>query len=248
MHMFLLIDIGNTKTKWVLRDNKNIYEKGIFLTRDIDQDQFKYHPDIKKVYVANVAGFEKEAILKIKFKNFSCPIEFVKPQKIFHNLINQYEDVKQRGVDRWLSALAVAENKDESSIIVTMGTAVTIDLVLYDKKLLKSYFEGGIIMPGLYLNKEALSHGASDLKHVHGSFKAPATNTADAIESGFILGVLGSIQWFIDHEKANNRNASVVISGGDADLITSHLNNTLKNLITLREDLVLEGLFKFISH
>lgn len=246
--MFLFIDVGNTKTKWVLRDEKIVYEKGVFLTSDIDQDQFKFHPDIKKICVANVAGFEKEAILKIKFKNYSCPIEFVKPQKTFHNLVNHYEDVSQLGVDRWLSAIAVAESKDESSIIVTMGTAVTIDLVSHDQKNSKSYFEGGVILPGLYLNKEALSHGTSDLKHMHGSFKTPATNTADAIESGFILGVLGSIQWFHDHEKGNNRKTSIVISGGDADLIVSHLNSTLKNLTTLREDLVLEGLYKFISH
>jgi type III pantothenate kinase len=246
--MFLLIDIGNTKTKWVLRDAKNVYEKGVFLTSDIDQDQFKYHPDIKKICVANVAGFEKEAILKIKFKNFPCPVDFVRPQKTFHNLVNHYEDVTQLGIDRWLSAIAVAENKDESSIIVTMGTAVTIDLVLYDKKISKSYFEGGVILPGLYLNKEALAQGTSDLKHMHGGFKSPATNSADAIESGFILGVLGAIQWFHDHEKANNRKTSIVISGGDADLIVSHLNNTLKSLTMLREDLVLEGLFKFISH
>ena len=30
--MFLLIDIGNTKTKWALRDAQNIYKHGTFLT------------------------------------------------------------------------------------------------------------------------------------------------------------------------------------------------------------------------
>ena len=246
--MFLLIDIGNTKTKWALRDEKNIYEEGIFLTEDIDQDQFKYHSKIKKVCVANVAGFEKEAILKVKLKNFLCPIVFVKLQKTFHHLINHYEDPVQLGVDRWLSAIAVSENKNETSLIVTMGTAVTIDLVHYDKKLLKSYFEGGLILPGLYLNKEALSDGTSNLKFVTGDFKVPATNTGDAIESGFILSVLGCIQFFVNKEKSNHRTVSIVLSGGDAKLIFKHLDSTLKVLTVVKDDLVLDGLLKFVTH
>ena len=78
--MFLLIDIGNTKTKWVLRDPQNIYKHGTFLTEEIDQDHFEYNTSIKKILISNVAGFEKEAILKIKLKKFSCPIEFVTGQ------------------------------------------------------------------------------------------------------------------------------------------------------------------------
>ena len=79
--MFLLIDIGNTKTKWMLRDSRSIYEHDSFLTEDIDQDHFKFDEKVRKVVISNVAGFEKEAILKIKLKNFSCPIEFIKQQK-----------------------------------------------------------------------------------------------------------------------------------------------------------------------
>jgi pantothenate kinase type III len=38
--MFLLIDIGNTKTKWMLRDHGKVYQEDSFLTEDIDQDHF----------------------------------------------------------------------------------------------------------------------------------------------------------------------------------------------------------------
>ena len=60
--MILLIDIGNTKTKWMLRDDKSIYKQDIFFTEDIDQDHFEFDEKIKKILISNVAGFEKEAI------------------------------------------------------------------------------------------------------------------------------------------------------------------------------------------
>ena len=72
--MFLLIDIGNTKTKWMLRDHGKVYQEDSFLTEDIDQDHFLLSDKIQKIFIANVAGFEKEAILKIKLKKFSCPV------------------------------------------------------------------------------------------------------------------------------------------------------------------------------
>ena len=55
--MFLLIDIGNTKTKWMLRDKDRIYKHDSFLTEDIDQDHFEFDVAIKKILISNVAGF-----------------------------------------------------------------------------------------------------------------------------------------------------------------------------------------------
>ena len=63
--MFLLIDIGNTRTKWMLRDKDRIYQHDSFLTEDIDQDHFEFDEKIRKIVISNVAGFEKESILKI---------------------------------------------------------------------------------------------------------------------------------------------------------------------------------------
>ena len=55
--MFLLIDIGNTKTKWVLRDQTKVYQEDSFLTEDIDQDHFLLSDKIQKILISNVAGF-----------------------------------------------------------------------------------------------------------------------------------------------------------------------------------------------
>ena len=241
--MFLLIDIGNTKTKWMLRDQRKIYQEDSFLTEDIDQDHFMFSEKIQKILISNVASFEKEAILKIKLKKFSCPIEFVKPQKKWKHLLNGYQDSSSLGVDRWLSALSVSNSIQKSTVIVSVGTAVTIDYLSFDKKEHQYTFEGGVILPGLHLTKNALSQNTAQLKNDEGAFQMPAINAANAIQSGFILSVLGNLKSFYDLAWSKSKDVNIVLSGGDAETIYQHLTEDLKSHSMIKKDLVLEGLF-----
>ena len=241
--MFLLIDIGNTKTKWMLRDNRSIYEHDSFLTEDIDQDHFKFDEKIRKIVISNVAGFEKEAILKIKLKSFSCPIEFIKPHKKLNHLINNYQDATKLGTDRWLSALSVSHDIKKTAVIVSVGTAVTIDYLSFDQKNNQHTFEGGVILPGLHLTKNTLSNNTADLKNSEGVFQMPPINTTNAIQSGFILSVLGNIKSFFEVASSKSRDVTIILSGGDTELIHQHMDEGLKKYVSIKKDLVLEGLF-----
>jgi type III pantothenate kinase len=245
--MFLLIDIGNTKTKWMLRDHHGIYKYDSFLTEDIDQDHFEFDDAIKKILVSNVAGFEKEAILKIKLKNFSCPVEFIKPQKKYKYLLNGYQEPVTLGADRWLSALSVSHDIKKPAVIVSVGTAVTIDYVSYDQKNNQYTFEGGVILPGLHLTKNALANNTAALKSSEGVFQMPPINSADAIESGFILSVLGNIKSFFDLACSESQDVTIILGGGDAELINQHLDEGLKKYASIKKDLVLDGLFKIAN-
>ena len=241
--MFLLIDIGNTKTKWMLRDHKDVYKQDSFLTEDIDQDHFVFDVKIQKIFISNVASFEKEAILKIKLKKFACPIEFIKPQKKCNHLLNDYEDITSLGTDRWLSALSVSHSTQKDAVIVSVGTAVTIDYLSFDKNKNLFTFEGGVILPGLHLTKNVLSQNTAHLKHDEGVLQIPAINTANAIQSGFILSVLGNLKSFYDLAWSKSKDANIILSGGDAEYIYQHLTEDLKRHATIKKDLVLEGLF-----
>ena len=245
--MFLLIDIGNTKTKWMLRDNKRIYKHDSFLTEDIDQDHFELDEKIRKIVISNVAGFEKEAILKIKLKKFSCPIEFIKPHKKLNYLINNYQDATKLGTDRWLSALSVSHDIKKTAVIVSVGTAVTIDYLSFDQINNQHTFEGGAILPGLHLTKNALSKNTADLKNNEGAFQMPPINTANAIQSGFILSVLGNMKSFFEQAAAKSKDVTIILSGGDAELIHQNIDESLKKYVSIKKDLVLEGLYCFIS-
>ena len=243
--MFLLIDIGNTKTKWMLRDNSGIYKHDSFLTEDIDQDHFEFDEKIRKIVISNVAGFEKEAILKIKLKNFSCPIEFIKPDKKYKYLLNGYQEPATLGADRWLSALSVSHDIKKPAVIVSVGTAVTIDYVSYDQKNNRHTFEGGVILPGLHLTKNTLSNDTADLKNGEGVFQMPPIDTANAIQSGFILSILGNIKSFFELASNQLKDVVIILSGGDAELIHQHMDEDLKKYVSIKKDLVLEGLFIF---
>ena len=241
--MFLLIDIGNTKTKWMLRDDKSIYKQDIFFTEDIDQDHFEFDEKIKKILISNVAGFEKEAILKIKLKKFSCSIEFIKPHKTYKYLLNDYQDATKLGTDRWLSALSVSHDIKKTTVITSVGTAVTIDYVSYDQKTHQHTFKGGAILPGLYLTKNTLFNDTADLKNGEGVFQMPPIDTANAIESGFILSVLGNIKSFFELASNQSKDVVIILSGGDAEIIHEHMDESLRKYVSIKKDLVLEGLF-----
>jgi len=241
--MFLLIDIGNTKIKWILRDDKSIYKQDTFFTEDIDQDHFEFDEKIKKILISNVAGFEKEAILKIKLKKFSCSIEFIKPHKTYKYLLNDYQDATKLGTDRWLSALSVSHDIKKTTVIASVGTAVTIDYVSYDQKTHQHTFKGGAILPGLYLTKNTLFNDTADLKNGEGVFQMPPIDTANAIESGFILSVLGNIKSFFELASNQSKDVVIILSGGDAGIIHEHMDESLRKYVSIKKDLVLEGLF-----
>ncbi len=197
----------------------------------------------KKILISNVAGFEKEAILKIKLKKFSCPTEFIKPDKTYKNFSNNYENATKLGTDRWLSALSVSHDIKKAAVVASVGTAVTIDYVSYDHKNNQHTFEGGVILPGLHLTKNTLSNDTADLKNGEGVFQMPPINTANAIESGFILSVLGNIKSFFEIALNQSKDVVIILSGGDAEIIHQHMNESLRKYVSIKKDLVLEGLF-----
>jgi type III pantothenate kinase len=129
-----------------------------------------------------------------------------------------------------------------------VGTAVTIDYLSFDKKTHQYTFEGGVILPGLYLTKNTLSQNTAHLKNDEGVLQMPPNNTANAIQSGFILSVLGNIKSFFDLASSKSKDVKIILSGGDAELIYQHLDENFKKNSTVKKDLVLEGLFALINN
>jgi pantothenate kinase type III len=162
--------------------------------------------------------------------------------------LNSYQDNLSLGADRWLSALSVSKSIQKATLIVSVGTAVTIDYLSYDKKEHQYIFEGGVILPGLYLTKNALSQNTAQLKNDMGEFQIPAINTPNAIQSGFILSILGNLKFYFDLALSKSKNVNIILSGGDAAYIFQHLPEDLKSHSTIKEDLVLEGLFVLVNN
>ena len=239
--MFLVIDIGNTRTKWALADaTGRLQESEVCLNSDIAKASFPI-AQATKVLIANVAG---EALAQQVSKLLSpLPVHFVTVKTNAGGVKNHYAD--NLGIDRWAALIAAWYRTKHATVVVNAGTAITIDA------LADGVFLGGTIMPGLHLLRASLSQNAaslnSQLNAGEGAFVEFPVNTPNAIQTGCLNAVLGAIHLMQKRlEKRSGWLPKLVISGGDARHIAQALNaqsaNTGTKQVIIIENLVLQGL------
>lgn len=116
---------------------------------------------------------------------------------------NGYQEPAQLGVDRWVSAVGMASLVDESELgthlIISAGTATTIDLVKVHREAgnFVIEFSGGWILPGFGMMQTALRTGTAGLGYLprlewQEPWIAPR-NSSDAIGQGIALAQSGFI-------------------------------------------------------
>lgn len=242
--MLLVIDTGNTRTKWakVQEDGKLAAVQATLnnklITSAIKQDL----ASVDKVVVANVAGHEIAAQLNSIMPEHLEPIFMVAKSEAC-NVINRYEHVETLGIDRWAAAIAAWHMYKQPTLVINAGTAITIDALGKDKATKKGEYLGGTIMPGLQLLFSALSENTAKLTaSASGRLDAFPKNTADAIQTGCMNAIIGAVVLQMKQlEKHCAFLPKIVISGGDAVKIAEALNHHL-NRVIVAENLVLQGL------
>ncbi|HAF02049.1 MAG TPA: type III pantothenate kinase, partial [Methylophilaceae bacterium] len=224
--MNLLIDIGNTRTKWVLvNDGDSLPEVSVYFNRDdVILQLLEQAKCAQKIFISNVAG---EAALQKMLDALvatRASVHCVKTSVELDGVHNSYEAPQRLGVDRWLALIAANQIAQTHCLVVSMGTAITMDALIKDNNA-RASFIGGTIMPGMRMMQDALSHHTADLSFTHGGFtqgdlqKFPK-NTQDAIFSGCINSVIGAIQ--LQWQRLKNvaqTPPALLLSGGDADLL-----------------------------
>ncbi|MBA3423690.1 MAG: type III pantothenate kinase [Rubrobacter sp.] len=153
-----------------------------------------------------------------------------------------YDDPTALGSDRIVNSVAAVRYYGTPAIIVDFGTATTVEVVGSDANYL-----GGALMPGVYISLDTLASRAAKLQNVDlevGVPKAIATNTPNAIRSGFIFGYAGAVDALIRRfreELASSEpvdGLQVIATGGPAPAIVPHCHEIQK----LDPDLTLKGL------
>jgi type III pantothenate kinase len=136
---------------------------------------------------------------------------------------------EQVGIDRVLSALAAhCLAHPHPAVVVSVGTAVTIDLI--DAK---GVFQGGVIFPGPRLMAQSLNDHTAKLPLVDaGSLPtvvAPGKNTNDAILAGIRAAVVGAAVLLVNHYADQAEAPWVFVTGGAAgDLSRFHFGKRFK--------------------
>jgi len=130
--VILEMDFGNSRIKWRLRKAAEILVRGVTDREkglvDIVPAIQLYRNQLKAIWVASV--LDESAKVWINFwakKNLNMVPRYAASQIKIAGVINGYDDPARLGVDRWLAAVAAYNLCHSSCIVISCGTALTVD-------------------------------------------------------------------------------------------------------------------------
>lgn len=208
----LYLDAGNSAVKYLSSDNRisGVESSLSFLASLLKGNAFGA---LVMADVIDMAPQVKSLCDHLQLPFFSIGVEHN-----FCGLQLVYRDADCLGVDRWLAMLAARSLLPQQSLIVVdLGTALTIEVVDQSKGHI-----GGVIAPGLAIGAKALmQHTNLSLDVALEKFSG---QLGDDTESCINYGLCDSAIGLIERASANFiADATVVITGGDAGLISPHL-------------------------
>ncbi len=239
--MNLVIDIGNTRTKFsVFNHGEEMIAVPLteMLPSDIDV-LLKEHPDINKAIVCSVKNYSAElkSCLQQKFTTF-VELDETTPLPVE----NLYETRETLGKDRMAAVVGAAHIYPGANVLVIdAGTAITYDVVNE-----RNQFLGGKISPGLDMRYKALNQFTDRLPFVQfeENHKLFGRTTIDAIQTGVQQSVLFEVDSTINAFKEFYKNLYVIITGGN----TNFFDKKLKNSFFVHYNLIAIGLNRILEH
>ena len=232
--MSLMIDIGNTNTKYAYFVGDSIKEKGVCRPEDLSKIICDYSEKGKNIMLSSVKPIPDILLSKQINKRGELIVLSSELEMPFKT---QYQTPKTLGADRLaLVAGAVFVFSNKPVLIIDVGTCITVDFVDDKKKHL-----GGSISPGLQMRLKALSDQTSALPSVMLSEPQDliGDSTEESILSGVVNGALKELDGTIDAYKKRYPDIKVVITGGDLGFF----DKKLKNSIFADEDILLKGMY-----
>ena len=239
--MNLVIDIGNSVSKLAIFDRHSCIEllyRDEITEADI-QALCSIYPDITRSIISSVreeypllANSLEDIGIKVLLLDHRTPL----PIK------NRYLTVETLGYDRIAAAVeANARFPGQNTLVIDMGTAITIDFINSDNEYL-----GGNITPGLLMRFRSLHEYTGKLPLVE-----PADNeeilgddTQSAIRAGVQNGIIFELDGYINERKKRYPDLQVLLTGGDA----SFFDKKLKNSIFVDLNLNLSGLHRILEY
>ena len=188
MKSALLLDIGNTRTKAARLEGADLALLEAVPTAELaagGAEPAWLADDSEVVAVSSVVPEALAAVAKRITDTAVCVAgeDLTIPMRV------DVEEPSRVGTDRLLGALAAWKRFNEAVIVVSFGSALTLDCV--DGH---GVFLGGLIFPGPALCAQALARGTAALPEVTVKATPPAIgkNTADAIRTGVFRSIVNA--------------------------------------------------------
>jgi type III pantothenate kinase len=234
MNRRLLIDAGNSSLKWAVVEDGQWRAQGRSDYTDWSALQVQLTTGTR-CFIASVTDPVREQELAGLLDRAGIAATWLKAAAGFADLKNTYLNPQQLGVDRWMGLIAARQRTPTPVLVVSVGTALTVDALAAD-----GVFLGGVIVPGVTLMRQALLQGTAQVAEAAaGQWQAFPRTTADAVQSGIVAALCGIIQ--LQHARLAEVAATApqcLLTGGDAGLVAPHLAVPAKQVPAL----VLEGI------
>lgn len=229
----LLLDAGNTRLKWALVEDGVWHAKGSAAYTDLASLEQWVKPGTR-CYIASVARAQHEEQVRKLLGPFAITPIWLVAEARFSDVSNSYAHPQQLGVDRWMGLIAARQRTRKPALVVSAGTAMTVDALAAD-----GTFMGGLIVPGVAMMQQALQQGTARVTEVRGHWQAFPLSTQDAVESGIVAALCGAVQ--LQHARMAAMMGEMphcLLTGGDAEKLLPHLSMDVAQAPAL----VLEGM------
>lgn len=238
--MYLLIDIGNSRIKWGVYDDENTAVFGACSYEDaINQVHTWDDLSIQSAWVASVGCAKVTAQIKTELEQLGVAVHTVTSQKEQLGVVSAYKEPSMLGVDRWVGLLAGHHYIQGEVLVVSAGTACTLDVLNADGK-----HQGGWILPGLSLMRKSLNEHTELLPNVSGKTSmglSLGASTQEAIAKGTLSALVSSIH-ALYLMRSQVQPVRCVLSGGNAEVIFDSLPEDVRAHCQVEPDWVLKGL------
>lgn len=239
--MIIAVDLGNSRAKWAAHPG-DLPVAGRFLADGCAAvDAIAAHAAIwasigepSGIVACSVARPEALADLARVASGLSVPMLQIVPRAQAAGVSNLYHEPARLGADRWAALVGARARGHEPALVVDAGTAMTVDALAADGRFL-----GGLIVPGFHLMRASLAGGTAQLPLEPGSFDAFPRCTADAIVSGALQALAGTVERMREAMiGAGHGIPRLLLTGGAAPLLEPLLALCLPIVLP---QLVLEG-------
>lgn len=245
---YLLLDGGNSQLKWAWVDQDQQLHFGgraPYANLQAFADFLRQFPRDFPILGCAVCGAKK--IAAVEQAASGRFIRWLPSMRHALGVTNHYYKVQQHGSDRWFNVLGSRLFSQNSCVVVSCGTAITIDAVTQDH-----HYLGGSIMPGFNLMKEAMAVKTANLNQPIGKAYPFATSTSNALASGMQDAASGAV--ILMHQRLKERQqggqVDIILTGGGAAKIEQHLPKALilDSTVQIVDNLVLFGLKNWVEH
>jgi type III pantothenate kinase len=238
----VLVDAGNSWIKCASVDAGGQSDYHRFATDHYTVEMDSWfcsltHSD--RILVANVIGESFEDWFRQKCVEQYLPVpEFVFTPSEGLGIRTAYEKPDSLGVDRFLAIAAAYQQVGGAVIVIDCGTAVTIDAVSKE-----GVHQGGVIIPGLQLMKDALGFGTVGIgRTASEEIEVFARSTEVGVHSGVLFAVVGGVREVLSRQRDRlGGTPEYIFTGGAAQIIVDQLGLPCR----ICDNLVFDGLLMF---